>query len=218
MAQPQHYRNSSTIEKMVLNKWFWVLAVGFFFAYPLLKSMTRALPDSLPVYQSMPEFSFTDETGQTFGSQELRGRVYLVHLMNTRCAGECSLSFREMQEVQHRIRGVKDRTTIISLTTDPEFDTTEVLYSKARELKADPPVWRFLRAAPEATKAFVMEGLQMKRTDGKTVASVDEALRADRLVLVDQDGNVRGQYTIEKTDINKLMIDLGLLINRKKNT
>jgi hypothetical protein len=33
---------------------------------------------------------------------------------------------------------------------------------------------------------------------------------------VDQRGQIRGYYSTEKDDINKLMIDVGLIINAKK--
>lgn len=140
------YRRNNFVEKLVLNKLFWVIAVTFLFAYPVVKSIRRQLPNALPVYHTVPEFSFTDENGNGFGTAQLKGKVYLAHFMTSDCGGECALSFQQLQQVQHRIRGVIDRAAIVSFTIKPQTDTPDVLFKKARELNANPNVWRFVTA------------------------------------------------------------------------
>ncbi len=213
-----HVRNSTFVEKMVLNKWFWICASVFLFAYPLLKSIGRRLPNELPVLTTVPYFSFYDETGQTFGSSELKGKVYLVHVMSSDCTGICDISFKEVQRVQHRIRGVVDRAAIVSLTVKPATDTPAVLYAKAREMKANPTVWRFVSGPASETEALIVNGLKVPNQLGKRTLTMEEVILSNHLVLVDQQGRVRGYYPIVKDGINKLMIDLGLLINRKSQS
>lgn len=216
-VSPSLYRQNNFVEKLVMKKWFWVIAVAFMFGYPIIKSVGRHLPNALPVYSEVPEFSFTDENNRAFGLSDLKGKVWLAHIMSLNCAGECSLSMQEMQKVQHRLRGVIDRAAIVSISTDSANDTPALLFAKARELNANPIVWRFLSAPQSDVRSLVVDGLKIP-TDGKNVAQTEaDAVKADRLVLVDQDGNIRGYYVIEKNEINKLMIDLGLLINRKKS-
>ena len=212
-----NYRKEHLIERLVLSPWFWVLACSFFFGYPLIKSVYRQLPQALPVMHEVPAFSFIDENGKAFGSNELKGKVYLAHFMASDCGGECGLSLQQMQMVQHRIRGVVDRAAIVSFSVNPK-DTPEVLFMKARELKANPIVWRFLSGPTEDMKALLIDGFKLPAESGKTISTLQDVVAADRLVLVDQEGMVRGTYRIEKAEINKLMIDLGLLINRKKNS
>ncbi len=213
-----HVRNSTFVEKMVLNKWFWICASVFLFAYPLLKSIGRRLPNELPVITTLPYYSFFDETGRTFGSSELKGKVYLLHVMSSDCSGICDLSFKEVQRVQHRIRGVVDRAAIVSLTVKPDVDTPAVLYAKARELKANPNVWRFVSGPASEIQALVVNGLKVPTQLGKRTTTVEEVILSNHLVLVDQEGRVRGYYPIVKDGINKLMIDIGLLINRKSKS
>jgi len=213
-----HVRNSTFVEKMVLNKWFWVCASVFLFAYPLLKSMGRRLPNELPVLTTLPRYSFYNETGQSFGSSELKGKVYLVHVMSTDCTGICDISFKEVQRVQHRIRGVVDRAAIVSITVKPEQDTAAVMTAKARELKANPNVWRFVSGPAGETEALIVNGLKVPNQLGKRTTTMEEVILSNHLVLVDQEGRVRGYYPIVKDGINKLMIDIGLLINRKSKS
>lgn len=211
------YRQNNLIEKLVLNKWFWIAVCLFMFGYPVTKSIYRQLPNALPVYHAVPDFSFTNEEGKTMSLADLKGKVWLVHVMSTNCTGECSLSFQQMQLVQHRIRGVVDRAAIISISVDPKTDTPSVLYSKARELKANPVVWRFVTGTEAEVRSFLVDGLKIPTQGSETAQTEAEAVKAHRLTLVDQEGNVRGYYVMQKNEINQLMIDLGLLINRKKS-
>ena len=202
------YRNTNWVERMVLSKLFWTLAVTFLFAYPIVKSVGRHLPNELPVLATVPHFSLFDETGRSFGSSELKGKVYLVHFMSSDCTGQCDLSFKEMQKVQHRMRGVIDRAAIVSISIKPQTDSAAVLYARARDLKANPTVWRLLSGPLAETQALI-SAFKVPQA-----GTMEAAVAANQLVLVDHEGRVRGYYPIVKDGINKLMIDVGLLINR----
>ena len=212
-----YVRQNNWIEKLVLNKWFWVFACAFMFGYPVTKSIYRQLPNALPVYHAVPEFSFMNEEGKPFGLADLKGKVWLAHFMSVDCSGECSLSFQQMQLIQHRIRGVVDRAAIVSISIDSASDTPAVLYKKARELNANPVVWRFVTAPQADIRSLIVDGLKVPTEGSATAQTEAEAVKAHRLALIDQEGNVRGFYVIQKNEINQLMIDLGLLINRKKS-
>lgn len=211
-------RQNNLIEKIVLSKLFWIVACSFLFVYPIAKSVNRMLPVELPVLSEVPVFRFTDENGKSFGTNELKGKVYIANFMFTSCKTACPILLNKVQTVQHRIRGVIDRAAIVSFTVDPETDTSKVLFDKARELKANPVVWRFLTASIEDTKSLLVDGFKVPMGDKQIANSIMDVAHSNKLVLVDQDGKIRGYYSIEKDGINQLMIDTGLLINRKKKS
>jgi protein SCO1/2 len=213
-----HIRQSNWLEKLITKKTFWAIACGFFFIYPLAKSVNRDLPAELPILSELPAYSFTDENGKAFGSNELKGKVYIANFVFTTCQTSCPKILNRVQMVQHRMRGVIDRAAIVTFTVDPQNDTPEVLYSKARELKANPVVWRFLTAPIADIKKLLVDGFKVPVGDKEIADSVMDVAHSNKLVLVDQDGKIRGYYSIEKDGINKLMIDSGLLINRKKKS
>lgn len=209
---------SGFVGKLVSSKLFWVLAIGFFFIFPLAKSVQRKLPAELPVLGEVPVFQFKNENGQSFGTNELKGKVYIANFMFTACKTFCPNLLGKVQVVQHRIRGVIDRAAIVSFSVDPLTDTPEVLYAKAREMKANPNVWRFLTSTPEETKKLLVDGFKVPVGEKTIANNVMDVAHSNKLVLVDQDGQIRGYYSTEKDDINRMMIDIGLLINRKKET
>ncbi len=217
-AQNSLVRQNNLIEKIVLSKLFWIVACSFLFVYPIAKSVNRMLPVELPVLGEVPVFRFTDENGKSFGTNELKGKVYIANFMFTSCKTACPILLNKVQTVQHRIRGVIDRAAIVSFTVDPETDTSKVLFDKARELKANPVVWRFLTASLEDTKSLLVDGFKVPLGDKQIANSIMDVAHSNKLVLVDQDGKIRGYYSIEKDGINQLMIDTGLLINRKKKS
>lgn len=217
MSTQTNVRNSKLIERLVLNKYFWILACGFFFLFPLLKSVQRELPADLPVISKVPEFRFVDENGKTFGSHELKGKVYIANFMFTSCQTACPVLLKTIQQVQHRMRGVIDRAAIVSFTVDPQNDTSKVLFDKAREMKANPNVWRFLTASKDEVKNLLVDGFKVPMGEKEFANSVWDVAHSNKLVLVDQNANIRGYYSADKDGVNKLMIDVGLVINKVKD-
>lgn len=208
-------RNSNFIEKLVRSKLFWVLLTGFFFAYPILRSVTRELPADLPNYGTVPTFRFTNEFGKPFGSEELKGKVYIANFIFTKCTTMCPALLNKLQSVQHRLRGVMDRAAIVSISVDPENDTPEVLFEKSEQVKAKHSVWTFLTAPIEDTKKLLVEGFKVPMGNKTFANNVMDVAHSNKLVLVDKEGIIRGYYPAEKDSINQLMIDTGLLINKK---
>ncbi len=206
---------NSFISKLVLSKLFWVLSVSFFFGYPIIRSVQRELPNPLPVIAEVPEFSFIDENDKTFGSKDLKGKVYIANFMFTSCQTSCPLLLKRVQKVQHRLRGVIDRAAIVSFTVDPKVDSPKVLFEKAREYKANPSVWRFLTSSEDEVKKLLVDGFKVPVGEKQLAGNVWDVAHSNKLVLVDQKGRIRGYYDTDDKSINHLMIDTGLVINQK---
>lgn len=209
-------REPNFVAKLVSSKLFWVLAVSFLFAYPVTKSMLRQLPPDLPILGKLPPFQFIAENGENFGTENLRGKVYVANFMFTTCTTSCPILLKKVQTVQHRMRGVLDRAAIVSFTVDPEVDTPKVLFEKAREMKANPNVWKFVNGPITETKKLLVDGFKVPVGEKELAGSVMDVAHSNKLVLVDQEGQIRGYYSIEGNGINMMMIDMGLLINQKK--
>jgi protein SCO1/2 len=215
---PAHFRQTNFIEKMVGSKLFWALACAFLFAYPIAKSVNRNLPAELPVYSTVPDFRFTDENGNSYGTNELKGKVYIANFMFTSCTTFCPKLLKQVQTVQHRIRGVIDRAAIVSFTVDPDTDTSKVLFAKARELQANPVVWRFLTASLADTQKLLVDGFKVPVGNKEIANNIMDVAHSNKFVLVDKEGKIRGYYSADKNGINQMMIDTGLLINKKSKS
>lgn len=216
MAKAVHtqIRKTELIERLVLNKFFWFGLVAFFFLTPILRSMKRELPPELPVLNVVPEFRAVDENGKPFTTKTLNGRPYIASFFFTSCPTVCPKLTEDLKVVQKRIRGVANKMLILTFTVDPETDTSKVLFKKARELKANPHVWKFLTT--DKTQEFeklLVAGFQVPMGE-KTADSVYDIAHSQKLVLVDGKNQIRGYYSTDKEGMNRMMIDIGLLLNR----
>ena len=118
-----------------------------------------------------------------------------------------------MQKIQKRVKGLGDRIALLSFSVDPENDTPKRLFKVARKWKANPYIWKFLTADLDHVKSVLVDGFKVPIGDKKYSKSIYDIAHSEKIVLVDQKGFIRGYYKMEKNDINRLMIDLGLLAN-----
>jgi protein SCO1/2 len=197
-------RQSNIVEKLATSKLFWLAFFVFGFSFPIYKSVNRELPAPLPTIKALPNYELTNGFGKPFGSKILKGRVYIANFMTTKASAEQQV---EMDKIQKRVRGLGQKVALISFTLDPVNDTPDVLYKYAREKRANPFVWTFLTGEKSAVENLIVEGFGIPSL---------ESSHAEKLVVVDQSGNIRGYYDPTKNGVNQMMIDVGLLVNRKE--
>ena len=79
------------------------------------------------------------------------GRVAIVDFIYTRCESICTVLGSEFQQLQREIvaQGVQDRVRLLTISFDPAHDRPQALARYARQLAAEPSVWRFATAADE---------------------------------------------------------------------
>lgn len=218
-------REKSWLERTLRKPLFWVLFCSLSLVIPVLKTINRELPPELPVLFEVPEFNFTNQYGKPFGSNDLKGRIYLANFLFTTCPTTCPALVNQLKVVQKRVRGLGQKVAIVSFTVDPDNDTPEVLKRYAKKNKTNPFVWSWLTGDKADMKKLLVHGYKVPMGDGMTVekkvdrsdVSVWDIAHSNKIVLVDVAGRVRGYYGTDMEGVNKLMIDLGLLANRTFN-
>jgi protein SCO1/2 len=206
-------RNQSNLQKIVLSKAFWMIFILFGFVFPIYRSLNRKLPLELPVMYKIPQFELTNHFGKPFGSKDLFGKVYLSNFIFTSCPSSCPLTMKKTQIIQKRLRGLGTKVAILSFSVDPKTDTPEVLNKFAMEYKANPYVWSFLTGSSDKVKDLLVKGFKVAVGD-KDPTMMDIA-HSDKIILVDGFGMVRGIYSSDKQSVDQMMIDVGILINKK---
>jgi protein SCO1/2 len=72
-------------------------------------------------------FRLTDQNGQPFSDQDLRGKSFLVFFGFTHCPDACPTTLLEISEIMRELGSDADRTAALFITVDPERDTPEAL-------------------------------------------------------------------------------------------
>ena len=179
-------------------------------AYLSLKNTRPAEPSApLEKFAMVPNFQFTDQTGAPFGSENLKGKIWVSNFIFTRCKGPCPLISTRMADLNTKLNKIRDGVELVSFTVDPEYDTPAVLANYGELLGANPANWKFLTGPTTAINDFVVKGLLQplsKEPDGTPAHS-------QRFVLVDGEGWIRGfQNGDDPEVVQKLMVDIGELL------
>ncbi len=72
-------------------------------------------------------FRLTDQNGEPFTDQDLRGKSFLVFFGFTHCPDVCPTTLFEISEIMRRLGNEADRTAALFITVDPERDTPQAM-------------------------------------------------------------------------------------------
>ncbi|MBI5773565.1 MAG: SCO family protein [Verrucomicrobia bacterium] len=161
-----------------------------------LLSVLRGGSSKLPVISTLPDFTLTNHLGQTVRRADLAGRVWVADIIFTRCPGPCADMTRRMKELQSALPE-NTPVRLISLTTDPDFDSPKVLKAYADRFGAQPHNWQFLTGAKPELFRLAVDGLKLTAIE---VAPADRKdpedffIHSTFFVLVDKQGRLRAAH------------------------
>lgn len=163
-------------------------------------------------YGSVPAFQLVNQNGETFGSAQLAGKIWIADFIFTTCPGPCPMMSTRMGELQKPL-GETD-VHLVSFSVDPEKDTPQVLRGYADKLKADPKRWDFLTGSKSSIYQLSHDGFKLGISDGSGEAGVP--VHSTRMVLVDRKGQIRGYYDATEADgITTLLADTNHLLREQ---
>jgi protein SCO1/2 len=140
-------------------------------------------------YGAAPAFVLTDQNGQPFDSERLKGSVWIADFIFTSCTGSCPEMSRRMSILQDRL---EPEIQLVSISVDPARDTPAALFEYASRYRAQPGRWHFLTGEREAIAQLVQKGFKLSFAEG---GSAEEPItHSVRFVLVDREGILRGYY------------------------
>lgn len=203
------------IEPLVGKPWFWILAIGLVFLLPLGRALGRDVPKPPAMRLQLPAFTLVNERGERFGSEDLKGRIWVADFVFTSCPTVCPKLTKRMAEIQHRARNLGDAFHLVTFTVDPENDTPERLAAYARTYRANPRKWTFLTGPLGDIEATVVKGfkLAMGKEEVEPGTGLFSIFHGERLVLVDPKGMIRGYYEATDEGITDLLHDAGVVAN-----
>jgi protein SCO1 len=160
-----------------------------------------------------PEFQLTERSGQPFSSADLKGRVWVADFFYTNCPGPCGALSARMSELQDAVKALDD-VRLVSISSNPEQDTPEVLRGYAERYKAGPN-WMFLTGGKDAIFDLANKGFLLSLTENEP-GGAEPVTHATRLVLVDRAGIIRGYYDgLSGEGVAKIVADIGRLLEEK---
>jgi len=150
----------------------------------------------LPVYGTLPDFTLIDQNHQKTTGATLRGNVCIADVIFTRCAGQCLIMSASMKQIQAALPASLP-VKLVSITTDPAYDTPPVLKKYGARYEAQDGRWLFLTGEKSALHNLTVDGLKLGAVE-KTPADQENAndlfIHSTKLVLIDKEGRIRGYF------------------------
>jgi protein SCO1/2 len=180
-----------------------------------LQSMRVWVAGPLPPALAMvPPIQLETQDGIPFTEASFRnGKDYhILDFIFTRCGGQCPKMTQAMAQFQkHLVEYNWEDVKLLSVTVDPDNDTTTVLREYAGRFGADLRRWAFLRGATEKVYPWANNGLMLatRPNPGGSNTGGEEFVHSNKFILVDPKGRVRGFYTgTDPDEILRLKEDL----------
>jgi protein SCO1/2 len=184
---------------------FLLLVVALSLAFLMAKARSAAEHrEALPVYAQVADFSLTNQNDVPVSLAHLRGRVWIADIIFTRCPGPCLRMTRQMKELQDALPR-ESQTKLVSLTTDPDYDTPAILKTYAERAGADPNRWTFLTGTKPQIGGLATGSLKLSAVETKPedrASANDLWVHSTIFVIVDKHAQLRGVYQTGGEDVD----------------
>jgi protein SCO1/2 len=161
-----------------------------------LLSLAELKQHPLPALGRISDFTLTNQNGQITTLADLTNHVWVADIIFTRCAGPCPRMTAQMKSLQDSLPQKND-AKLVTLTTDPDFDTPEVLKRYGDRFNADFNHWTFLTGTKSeignlAANSLKLGAVPVRPEDQKNPA--DLFIHTTIFVVVDKRAQLRGIF------------------------
>ena len=185
-----------------LPRTFWVgvsllfSLLGLAYLLSLVQFQRQHQPSRLRVIGPVSDFTLTNQDGRVTSLASLTNHVWVADIVFTRCAGPCPRMTAQMKSLQLSLPQTSD-AKLVTLTTDPDFDSPAVLKKYGERFGADFNRWTFLTGtkaeiAALASGSLKLSAVPVKLADQKSVA--DLFIHTTIFVVVDKHARLRGSF------------------------
>ncbi|QUW22845.1 SCO family protein [Sporosarcina sp. Marseille-Q4063] len=152
-------------------------------------------------------FTFTNQEGQAFGTNELSNTVWVANFIFTNCTTICQPMTAEMASLQHILKEKDFNVEFVSFTVDPAIDTPEKLKSFITDFSADLSNWNLLTGYTQSEiEVFARD--QFQTIVQKPVSST-QVIHSSNFYLIGKDGHFVKEYNfVDATYVDEMITDI----------
>ena len=170
------------------------------------------------IWHKVKNMQFTNQLGKTVTLDSLKGKILVIDFFFSRCPSICPGLAKSMQRLQRSFINKNDSIVqFISVSIDPEHDSTVQLRNFANRYTANHDNWWFVTGDKKDIYDFALHELKASIAD----TDVDTAfIHTENFFLLDKERVVRGWYNgFDTVKQARLVQDIPLLMlekNKKK--
>ncbi len=181
---------------------------------PTIELAVNDKSNFLPVISKVAPFSLTNHLGNPLTETNVLGSPWLANVIFTRCPTVCP---RITQTIAKIIPQLPEQFSILSITTDPDFDTAPRLKEFMNLHGVKKANWHFVTGTKKKLMNLMVRDLKMisipkdaKERDNPS----DLFVHSNLLILVDSKGRVRKSF---ESDSKTLITDIKKALTKLKN-
>lgn len=145
-----------------------------------------------PTGRLVESFSFTDQDGNSFGSDQLNGQVWIADFIFTKCETVCPPMTFEMAELQKQFANEGLDVEFVSFTVDPSIDSSDVLKEYIGQYTDDESNWHLLTGySQDVIKNLALEQFQ---TIVQKPVNSNQVIHGTNFYVIDQNGYVINEF------------------------
>ena len=159
---------------------------------------------------ALPAFSLTQRDGRPYGTEQLRGKVWIVNFIFTRCPSICPALTRRIAKLQSQLATGRhwSQIRLVTISVDPQYDTPARLTEYAQLHQADSEHWLFLTGDRDAIWTLCEQGFKQTVAENKQNPAIP-ILHTSNFLLIDRHLRMRGAYDALKDEpLAELLRDL----------
>jgi protein SCO1 len=172
------------------------LLAGFLGLAYLLSLAEYKQQHQLPVIGTVADFTLTNQDGKVTTLADLTNHVWVADIIFTRCTGPCPILTGHLKSLADALPKT-GTARLVTLTTDPDYDTPAMLKRYGERFGADFGRWLFLTGTKPQIAALGSGSLKLSALP---VAPADQTNAADLFihttifVAVDKHARLRGIF------------------------
>ena len=150
----------------------------------------------LPVIGPVADFTLTNQDGQLTTLADFTNHVWVADIVFTRCAGPCPRLTGQMRNLQNLLPP-DSAAKLVTLTTDPDYDSPAVLKKYGDRFGADSNRWTFLTGTSREIAQLASGSLKLSSQPVKLDQQqnpVDLFIHATLFVVVDKHARLRTYF------------------------
>jgi cytochrome oxidase Cu insertion factor (SCO1/SenC/PrrC family) len=163
----------------------WLMAAARNFGQPPLR-----------VLGAVADFTLTNQDGRATSLAALTNHVWVADIIFTRCAGPCPRMTGQMRSLQGRLPA-ESNARLVTLTTDPDYDSPVVLKRYGEHFGADFNRWQFLTGSKAQIAGLAGDSLKLSAVPVKPEDRQNNAdlfIHTTIFVVVDKHARLRGIF------------------------
>lgn len=178
---------------------------------PILGEMD--ISDGDTIYHRIPDFAFTNQYGEAYNQDSIRGKVYVSDFFFTKCPTICPKMAQQLLRIHDKFRDQPD-FRILSHSIDPKYDTTAALLKYADKLGVGQSrTWQFLSLPKDKINETARQYLAAAQEDSTAAGGFTHT---GHFLLVDGERHIRSFCDGTKAEeVDRLMKEISMLLDER---